>query len=208
MKQDERFSMQDNMIVEWKESSTHIELIVDGVTYRIPLEKVWETMLKIESEVTKDTTIIQFKILVYKRLYSWAAARKLEIMERSYWFVVDNQWAKAKKRDTGWGNGYVVVPPDHPFHGKYSCYINERISIHGGVSFSYPAKECLGKWSNNKEYIGEDQHDMWVIGFDTHREKSSPEQTEEWVRNETKRLYDILMDIGGGEYIMAETGYD
>ena len=37
--------------------------------------------------------------------------------------------------DFGWGNGYVLVPESHPYHG---IDYNEMggISVHGGLTFS------------------------------------------------------------------------
>jgi len=34
--------------------------------------------------------------------------------------------------ETGWGNGYVAVPKEHPLYGK--DYNNIDIDIHGGLT--------------------------------------------------------------------------
>lgn len=71
----------------------------------------------------------------------------------------------------GYANGYVAVPPEHPYHGI--DYYKLLVDIHGGLTFDASAKEInnatSGKWSN-LEFLGEETElpdDYWVFGFDT-----------------------------------------
>lgn len=71
----------------------------------------------------------------------------------------------------GYANGYVAVPPGHPYHGV--GYDKLLVDIHGGLTFDASAKEInnatSGNWSN-LEFLGEETclpNDYWVFGFDT-----------------------------------------
>lgn len=46
-------------------------------------------------------------------------------------------------------NGYVAIPEGHPYHGVGYDELNEKINIHGGLTYA------------------EMEGDYWVIGFDT-----------------------------------------
>lgn len=61
----------------------------------------------------------------------------------------------------GWGNGYIGVPPDHPYHGLDCDAIN--ISIHGGLTYA-------GK--KNPKTKTKDGY--WWIGFDTMHHYDDP----------------------------------
>lgn len=41
---------------------------------------------------------------------------------------------KSSNHHRGWGNGYVLVPDGHEFHGK--SYYDIDVSVHGGLTFS------------------------------------------------------------------------
>jgi len=73
-------------------------------------------------------------------------------------FVKRNTWLQGIT--TGWGNGYVVLPKGHKYHGK--DYDDINVDVHGGLTFSDAANE-LNDWP---EIIAEDKGG-WVIGFDT-----------------------------------------
>lgn len=71
----------------------------------------------------------------------------------------------------GYANGYVAVPPEHPYHGV--GYDKLLVDIHGGLTFDASAHEInnatSGNWSN-LEFLGEETclpDDYWVFGFDT-----------------------------------------
>lgn len=73
-------------------------------------------------------------------------------------FVKKNTWMQG--RNTGWGNGYVVIPKGHKCHGK--DYDDIDVEVHGGLTFS-DAADDIKDWP---EIIEEDKGG-WVIGFDT-----------------------------------------
>lgn len=73
--------------------------------------------------------------------------------------------------DCGYANGYVAVPPEHPYHGKDCNKL--LVDIHGGLTFDASAKEINNATSvnwRNLEFLGEETclpDDYWVFGFDT-----------------------------------------
>lgn len=62
----------------------------------------------------------------------------------------------------GWGNGYVVIPKGHKYHGVDYDYI--PVDVHGGLTFSEMVDEyIIEDWKElTKEDIG-----SWMVGFDT-----------------------------------------
>lgn len=74
----------------------------------------------------------------------------------------------SKITQTGYANGYVAVPPEHPYYGK--DYDDVPVEIHGGLTFGrkYEAGcQTEGDWE--MEFI-EGNHipeGWWVFGFDT-----------------------------------------
>lgn len=67
----------------------------------------------------------------------------------------------------GYANGYVAVPPEHPYHGK--DYDKPLVYVHGGLTFDASAKEINERWKA-LEFIGDETElpdDYWVFGFDT-----------------------------------------
>ena len=87
---------------------------------------------------------------------------------------------------SGWGNGYMAVPPEHPLWGK--TYFDDDfpdLAVHGGVTFTEPCvygdrtatslreivPRMVGKrcWQlrNGELLDGEIPDDWWLIGFDT-----------------------------------------
>ncbi len=65
--------------------------------------------------------------------------------------------------DFGWGNGYVLIPKEHPAYEKHYDELNNTIEIHGGLTFSQLVDEELRKyWKLKKEDEG-----CWLVGFDT-----------------------------------------
>jgi len=101
----------------------------------------------------------------------------------------------------GWGNGYILIPNDHPFYG-INCneiYNISDISIHGGLTFSseFDSDNFL-KWVNAREIDGDITLDnyikfnnYWIIGFDTnHYNDNSSNCTKEYVLSETLSLFE------------------
>lgn len=97
----------------------------------------------------------------------------------------------------GYANGYVAVPPEHPYHGKN--YDDVPVEIHGGLTFDSDAASInlstTGNWSN-LEFLGEETSlpdDYWVFGFDTlHCDDNITNWPRERCVEETLRLKEQL----------------
>ena len=65
----------------------------------------------------------------------------------------------------GWGNGYVVLPKEHPLHGIHYNDIPEShyVWVHGGITYSESAKNCSKSVVEMLDLDGSE----WVFGFDT-----------------------------------------
>lgn len=67
--------------------------------------------------------------------------------------IETTNWWKDSLMPHGFGNGYIGVPPEHPWYGKH--YDDIDCNVHGGLTYaadSAPTQEPDGYW--------------W-IGFDT-----------------------------------------
>lgn len=77
----------------------------------------------------------------------------------------------------GYGNGYCILPKGHIWHGKSYDYINQFISVHGGLTFSDYISSSTGEVFNAiwDKAIRENniKIDDWIIGFDTAHSYSS-----------------------------------
>ena len=97
------------------------------------------------------------------------------------WFIKKMDWEMPSysRFSLGWGNGYIVLPKEHPWFGK--DYNEIEVDVHGGLTFAEFGKN-LQSWSELKT----DDYDKYVIGFDTgHGTYFSKEEVEQ----ETLRLY-------------------
>lgn len=95
---------------------------------------------------------------------------------------------------TGWGNGYAVIPKNHPCYEMHYDIIHAKydINVHRGLTFgrnakelkSWPIKKCIRK---NK---------LWIVGFDTahygDNEKTWPKSR---VLKEARKLAKQLNEI-------------
>jgi hypothetical protein len=85
----------------------------------------------------------------------------------------------------GYGNGYVVLPPEHPYHGR--DYEEIPVPVHGGLTFAESADNL------NWEELDEGDKGGWVIGFDTkHMRDNLDNWPKESVLKETAELKDKL----------------
>lgn len=103
--------------------------------------------------------------------------------------------------ESGWGNGYVLLPPNHPFYGK--DYDDLGISIHGGLTFgSNFDSEYFLEWTKDLQIEGdvnvenfEKFDNYWMIGFDTaHYGDDIINCSLQYVINETENLLDQCLD--------------
>lgn len=92
--------------------------------------------------------------------------------------------------DFGWGNGYVLLHQEHPWHGLH--YDDIPVDIHGGLTFSTLVdKEMISRWGLQPEDEG-----MWMIGFDTcHLGDTLSKWTKEKVQKEAERLLKQCKDL-------------
>ena len=114
------------------------------------------------------------------------------------WFVVKGYTWKSVKLNrnftSGWGNGYVAVPPSHPLWGIAYGNIDE-IDVHGGLTYAE-----LNINSAMYKRFSEIPDNYWVFGFDTrHWDDTEEKWPKKAVEAETKRLFCQLMDIEIGE---------
>jgi len=94
-------------------------------------------------------------------------------------FVKRNDWLQFTNH--GWGNGYVIIPKGHPYHGKH--YDDIPVNVHGGLTFSENAKDLDWPELDKKDKEG------WVVGFDTaHFGDSLSNWSKIEVAKETKKL--------------------
>lgn len=85
----------------------------------------------------------------------------------------------------GWGNGYVVIPEGHPFHGK--DYHQIPVEVHGGLSFSKSVDDL--DWNE----LRDEDKGGWVVGFNTAYRGDCFEWSKDAVLKETQRLKDQLL---------------
>jgi hypothetical protein len=97
---------------------------------------------------------------------------------KEYIKLMPNAWL-SKDYEKGWGNGYVVLPNDHPFYGAHYDII--PVSVHGGLT--YARHEDNG-------------HDGWCVGFDTvHFGDTAEKWTYNAVLEEAQSLMQQLIDL-------------
>lgn len=103
--------------------------------------------------------------------------------------------------ESGYGNGYVLIPKDHPYYGV--DYNNIDVDIHGGLTYgSYFKSEDFLKWCKDREISGDitlvnykNFEDFWMIGFDTcHYGDNRTNWTKEDVIQETDKLLEKCLD--------------
>lgn len=104
--------------------------------------------------------------------------------------IIEN---RRKGWNFGWGNGYVILPKDHPCFMLGYDKIHERwdVSIHGGLTYAdFPTgnPQVPKKFRDSKEY--------WMIGFDTaHIYDTFSIWPKEEVQEETDRLRFRMLEI-------------
>lgn len=100
-------------------------------------------------------------------------------------FVRKNTWLRQHMGlDFGWGNGYVLIPKEHPCYGVH--YSDILVDIHGGLTWSAPLSE---DWVRDVPDLTSADVGMWCVGFDTaHYEDTLLRWPQEAVEAETQRL--------------------
>ena len=91
------------------------------------------------------------------------------------------------KIDYGWGQGYVLVPPNHPAYTIDAEYID----VHGGITWDHVITKQDIKYQ--MDLHPDDLHHR-MLGFDTaHYEDNMLRWPKEQVLKETERLRDQLI---------------
>lgn len=109
------------------------------------------------------------------------------------WYVVKAPQWKSKFElhtlNTGWGNGYVAVPPSHCLHGVgyVDRIVDIKLHVHGGITYSQ-----FGNGENAPR-------DWWVFGFDCmHWNDNLDNWPKEAVIEETMNLFWQLVELEWG----------
>jgi hypothetical protein len=101
----------------------------------------------------------------------------------------------------GWGNGYVLLPKNHPYYGI--DYDSVNLNAHGGLTFSREfISENFLKWVEGLEFDGDitiknfkEVDGYWMFGFDTsHYGDNEYNCTKSYVMNETIDLMNQCLD--------------
>lgn len=109
-------------------------------------------------------------------------------------FVKSNDWMHPMIPH-GWGNEYVVLPPEHPYNGVGYDFI--ECEVHGGLTFAESASNISTEFGLPDDI----STDSWIIGFDTANSGDGPHLTEQWVTEETARLAKQMEDAWKDESI-------
>lgn len=117
-----------------------------------------------------------------------------------YILILEGQWKNWSLNSIsgyvfGWGNGYILLPKEHPWYGK--DYDNIPVNIHGGLTFGEKFNyEYFPKWIEDRNFYGDinldnykEFNDYWIIGFDTaHSGDNSSNCSKSFVISETDNL--------------------
>jgi hypothetical protein len=88
--------------------------------------------------------------------------------------LIETDWLPQELRH-GWGNGYIGLPPRHPWYQNH--YDTIDVNIHGGLTYSDHYMDKITYPS------------VWWIGFDTnHCMDNRYNCTKAYVENETEYL--------------------
>lgn len=93
--------------------------------------------------------------------------------------------SKSNSLAVGWGNGYVALPPSHPYYDK--PYEEIPVDVHGGLTYGKMATQLHFPSIPSNHYI---------VGFDTaHFGDSTSYWTRERVLEEAQSLQQQLKDL-------------
>ena len=105
--------------------------------------------------------------------------------------------------DFGWGNGYVLLPHNHPLYDVH--YDDISVNVHGGLTFSerFDSENFL-EWIKDLDFHGDVTLEnyqkfegYWMIGFDTaHYGDDLISCSEHYVVNETEDLLEQCLSDG------------
>lgn len=113
-------------------------------------------------------------------------------MEKLKVIAMKNTWLLSAFVQHGWGNGYILIPKGHKYHGVH--YDDIPVYVHGGLTFS-ESVESIKEHAHWGNVLPPDINgDEWVIGFDTCHSGDGMEMwpDEKSVLLEAQRLVDQL----------------
>jgi hypothetical protein len=126
----------------------------------------------------------------------------LENFLRKRFAKLELEFIKLPIFEGGWGNGYVLLPHNHPLYEKN--YDDLRVYAHRGLTYS---NYFSTKFLNNSESLEleidgdvnrencEKFNKYWMIGFDTnHLNDNLTNCTKEYVMDEVQSLLDQCLD--------------
>jgi hypothetical protein len=102
----------------------------------------------------------------------------------------------------GWGNGYILLPTNHPLYKKPYDDIND-IRVHGGLTYGQLFNsDSFLKWIDGLSIDGdvtldnyEKFNNYWMIGFDTSHYGDNKENcNKEYVIRQSEYLIDQCLD--------------
>lgn len=92
-------------------------------------------------------------------------------------FLKDNPVIARSSTASGWENGYLGVPPGHPWYEQE--YDNlENVHVHGGLTYSGRLQD--NEYARDEPWQG---MDIWWVGFDTVHVFDHDWQTGRWLRD-------------------------
>jgi hypothetical protein len=98
--------------------------------------------------------------------------------------LVKNTWVPMGF-NAGWGNGYVIVPKEHPLHGVHYNALY-HVEVHGGLTFSEEiTADNIEHFDLTPEDIG-----SWCFGFDT---AHCGDSLDNWSKEDVQRETDDLL---------------
>lgn len=125
-----------------------------------------------------------------------------------HWFVIISPLDIRYAFPHGWGNGYVVIPSDHPYaHGSLlSTRIDELVDVHGGVTFGPRIVDYdLLEDEVFKPHLSTEMRGHTICGFDTsHFGDNSTDWTKFNVKIETLRFLKQMKEV----YAKAQSNPD
>lgn len=102
-------------------------------------------------------------------------------------YPIDQRTIFGSIMEKGWGNGYVALPPEHPYHGI--GYDSIEVDVHGGLTYAEEAHRF-------KDRPTEIPDDYWILGFDTSHLNNNPrDQDELFVKLQTEHLKKQLLEM-------------
>jgi hypothetical protein len=112
--------------------------------------------------------------------------------------LIKNDWMKYNDSH-GWGNGYVLIPEDHPLYGMDNFSIetgdglDNFLNVHGGITLTKVVDNHI-IYNFAPEFLDDQDKGCYIIGFDTAHSGDNPyDQDYEYVKNQTQHLHDQLV---------------